>query len=275
MANPCPSVVALDSALKNSIPFLKGNFKDAKGPSMRTQIMTGSGRHATGLALDIFLFAMPWYKDKAIDHVNEQKLGENLVKTFIDLKNSMQWTEMIYMNRIFIAPDRYVAWTKDNAHYTHIHIDWMTNSYKGSGKPMDVIVDNSPQGKITDFASQLSAKLDQINAQWESKSLSNVDIKSIYPIYALDANPVGIWEIRVDKWFWIYTLTPNGKVTWIDPYSKISGTGSWTKVGNDIIYKWDKSTSIETWKLPIIQSKLTGNLVMHGKKYTVNSTKTG
>jgi hypothetical protein len=272
MAQPCPAVVTLDNALKNSIPFLKDNFKDALGPSKRTQIMTGSGRHETGLALDIFLFATPWYKDKTIDHVNEKKLGENLVKVFIDLKNSMQWTEMIYQKRIFIAPDRYIPWTKDDAHNTHIHIDWMTNEYKGKGKSPEFNVEHSPQGKTTEFSSVLTARLDQLYAQWESKTLNSVEIASIYPVYTPQTNPAGKWKVISQPWYGNYEIFPNGTVNWDDTNSK-SGSGKWTITGNTIEFTWANSKTTERWKLPITQSKLTGIVTMAGKKYDVEATK--
>lgn len=269
-----PAIITLDNTLKSSIPFLKGKYKESKGSLPRTQTTTGAlyDRHATGLAIDIILFATKCTNDTSVDHVNEKKLGENLVKIFLDLKDSMKWTELIYMDRFFWLPDRYESWTKDRKHFTHIHIDWMTNSYKGKEKPLDFIVDNSPQGKTTEFAAKLSARLNQVNEMWENKTLENFDISSVYPTYALDVNPVGIWQITSTPWFGTYTIEANGSVKWSDINNK-SGTGTWRIIGNKVDFKWNGSTTTESWTLPIMRSKITGTAIMSGKKYSVEAIK--
>ncbi len=273
MANPCPAVVTLDNLLKNSFPFLRESFKDATGPSMRTQIMTsGYQRHTTGLALDIFLFAQEWYRDKSIDWKNEEKLGSNLVKLFVEQQASMKWTEMIYKKRLFRAPYSFTPWKEDDRHFTHIHIDWMANGLKGSGKEIDFIAENSPLGKTTDFAPKLSARLAQLKDQWENKTLNAIDLDTIYPTYAADIDPVGTWQVRSEPWYGTYIIEANKRVRWSDSNNK-SGTGTWQMIGNKIDFVWEKSKTTESWTLPIMRSKITGAATMAGKKYSVEATK--
>jgi hypothetical protein len=99
----------------------------------------------------------------------------------VDIKDEMQWNEIIYQDRMFWEPgsDRR-SYTSDTKHFTHIHIDWMTNSMKGKGKSTDEIVKDSPQGNMgKDFSASLIAKLTDINTKLTNGSLSNIDLASI------------------------------------------------------------------------------------------------
>lgn len=265
----CQAVRTLELNLKTSIPFLAGKYKEGNGKSYPRLQISGNPRHQLGVCLDIIVFAAPY--GKSIDWEAEKKLGENLVKLFIDQKDIMKWTEIIYEDRLFWEPEYYKAYTKDRAHFTHIHIDWMTNSLKGKGKSEDEIIDGSPQKDTNGFSATLSAKLDEINQKWESGGLSNIDLASITKTYSPDKNPVGDWQVSVGQWSWIYTFDATGNVQWRDPYNNQSGKGTWTINSGVISFKWTNSTTTESWNLPIQPSAQKGTTTMKGTKYPVNA----
>ena len=180
---PCPSVLTLKENLENNIPFLKGKYtevNDSKQLRLQAGRDGGFNRHDAGLALDIFLFAMEWRKDKTIDWKNERILGQHLVKGFVDIRMHMNWTELIYEQTIFRhEPDSWDYTTKaygDKKHYTHIHIDWMDNSLKGVIK--EPPIPWSSQARKTSHG-LLIERLKLINEKWEKGELSELDIKSI------------------------------------------------------------------------------------------------
>lgn len=268
----CPAVNTLALALTNTIPFLKGEFRDVKGMSRRLQT-GGNIRHQMGVCLDIILFASPWYVDKGIDWKEEKKLGENLVRAFIDLKDVMKWTEIIYQDRLFWEPEYYKPYTKDRAHFTHIHIDWMTNSLKGKGKSEDEIINNSPTINNIEFYSSLSARLDQINQQWNSGQLSSLNLATIAKTFSPDVNPVGDWRVIVGQWTWIYTFNSDGSVIWRDQYNGESGKGKWQIYQEAIYFSWINSTTTERWNLPINPSHQKGETTMKGRIYELSATR--
>ncbi|MGI8639055.1 MAG: hypothetical protein ACR2MG_03790 [Pyrinomonadaceae bacterium] len=280
----CPAVKTLDLALRTTIPLLNGKFTDAsvyeegknKGKhkiSERLQT-NGNPRHQLGVCLDILLFATDWSMyDKSVNWQKEKILGENLVKLFIELKDEMKWTEIIYEDRLFWEPDYYKNYTADKKHFTHIHIDWMINSLKGKGKSEDEIIKNSPQANNTSFSTQLTARLSQINQQWESNNLSSVNLAAIPKTYSPDVNPVGSWQVKVEPWTWIYTFDVNGKVTWRDPLNNETGKGTWKISSGVISFSWANSTTTEIWKLPINPTAQTGNCTMKGKFHALNAVR--
>lgn len=268
----CPAVKTLDLALRSEIPFLAGGYSEPNGKSSMRLQTGGNPRHQLGVCLDIILFAQDWSKyDPSVDYKSENILGENLVKAFIELKNDMKWTEIIYEDRLFWEPEYYIRYGQDRAHFTHIHIDWMTNSLKGKGKSEDYIIDNSPQANTTGFDASLRAKLSEINQKWNAGQLSNISLSSIVKTLSPDVNPVGTWEVKVAHWRWIYDISANGKVTWNDPFNGMSGTGTWKVIPGAVNFKWNNSATTESWNLPIKPTAQTGKTVMEGKPYTVNA----
>lgn len=270
----CPAVRTLDLALRTEIPFLAGTYGESGGTRLPRLQTGGNPRHQLGVCLDIILFAQDWSKkDPSVDYKSEMILGENLVKAFIELKNEMKWTEIIYEDRLFWEPEYYIRYGQDRAHFTHIHIDWMTNSLKGKGKSEDEIINNSPKANTTGFDASLRAKLKEINQKWNAGQLSNVSLATIVKTLSADINPVGTWEVKVANWKWIYEINANGTVAWRDPYSGVDGTGSW-KVGSGVItFKWNDSTTTESWNLPIKPAAQTGKTVVEGKPYVVNAVR--
>ncbi|MBL8823125.1 MAG: hypothetical protein JNJ77_11095 [Planctomycetia bacterium] len=269
----CPAVKTLDSALRTSIPFLNGSYKEWNGKNYPRLQTDGNPRHQMGICLDIILFCKQGLTpDKSVDWQKEKKLGENLVRAFIDLKDSMKWTEIIFQDRFFWEPEYYTHYAQDQKHFTHIHIDWMTNSLKGKGKSENEIYQNSPQNKTTEFKAALTAKLDQINEKWNNNTLDSINLAGIVKTYSPDVNPVGEWRVQCDKWTWIYQFDANGNVTWRDPYNNKSGKGKWKVGAGEIQFAWNSGTP-ESWKLPINPSNQTGSTKMEGKHYTINAVR--
>lgn len=268
----CPAVRTLQTCLMNSIPFLKGNYKEPGGKISPRLQMTGNPRHQMGVCLDIILFAMNWNMyDKNVNWNKEKILGENLVKSFIDLRAEMKWTEIIYQDRLFWEPEYYKKYGADKKHFTHIHIDWMTNSLKGKGKSEEEIINNSPQTNHTDFSAPLLAKLNHLNLQWNDDRLFGINLASINKTYSPDFSPLGDWQIKVADWVWIYTFTADGNVTWRDPSNNQTGKGTWSISFNTISFSWFKSKTVETWSLPLNPFGQTGKVIMKGKNYVLNA----
>jgi hypothetical protein len=267
----CAAVRTLELNLKTEIPFLAGSYKEGNGKMLPRLQIPGNPRHQLGVCLDIILFAAP--SRKGIDWEAEKKLGENLVKLFIEQKDLMKWTEIIFQDRFFWEPEYYKAYNKDRLHFTHIHIDWMTNSLKGKGKSENEILDNSPQKDANGFSATLSARLAQINQQWKTGGLTNIDLASIGKTYSPDKNPVGDWKVSVGQWLWIYTFDSAGNVKWRDPYNNQSGKGTWTINSGVISFKWTNSTTTESWNLPIEPTGQKGTTTMKGTRYAVNAVR--
>jgi hypothetical protein len=269
----CPAVRTLDLALRTSIPFLGGTYKEANGKDFGRLQITGNPRHQMGVCLDIILFCLPWSADKSVDWQVEKKLGENLVRAFVDLKDTMKWTEIIFQDRLFWEPEYYKPYTADRKHFTHIHIDWMLNSLKGKGKSEDEIIKSSTQADTTSFTASLTAKLDEIKTNWDAGTLSNVDLATIAKTYSPDVSPIGEWEVRVGQWLWEYTFEANGTVTWRDPFNNETGKGKWQIYPGAIGFSWINSTTTEIWNLPIKPTAQTGKTTMKNKTYVLTAVR--
>jgi hypothetical protein len=269
----CPAVRTLELALRSSIPFLGGGYKEVSGSGQSRLQIGGNPRHQLGVCLDIILFSAPWGYDKTVDWEEEKKLAENLVRAFVDLKDAMKWTEIILQDRLFWEPEYYKHYGADRKHFTHIHIDWMTNSLKGKGKSEDEIITNSPQANTTSFSAALSSRLDQISQQRDNGQLSGIGLATIFKTYSPDVNPVGDWQVTVAEWNWIYTFDANNNVTWRDPYNNESGKGKWQIGSGAITFSWFNSATTERWNLPIQPTGQKGQTTMHGKNYDINAVR--
>jgi len=269
---PCAAVRTLDSVLRGTFPLLAGSFKDVKGMSQRLQT-GGNPRHQMGVCLDILLFSREWKLDPSVDWKREKLLAENLVRAFVDLKDDMKWTEIILQNRLFWEPEYYKHYTQDRAHFTHIHIDWMTNSLKGKGKSEADIIALSPQAKNDGFRSALTAKLQSISHQFDSNSLASVNLAAIAKPLNPDLNPVGDWRVAVGQWNWLYSFDASGNVTWRDPLNGMNGKGTWRVVPGNITFTWANSTTTESWKTPIKPTEQKGTTKMKGTIYEVNAVR--
>lgn len=270
----CPAVRTLETALRTSIPFLAGSYKEWNGSIGSRLQVPGNPRHQLGVCLDIILFCAPGLNpDKSLDWEAEKKLGENIVRAFVDLKDGMKWTEIIFQDRLFWEPEYYIHYGADRKHFTHIHIDWMTNSLKGKGKSEEEIITNSPQANTTGFSASVAARLNTINQQWNAGQLSGINLATIFKTYTPDVNPVGEWKVTCAQWLWIYNFDANGNVTWRDPFNNESGKGKWQIGPGAINFVWFNSTTTENWKLPIQPNSQTGHTRMDGKSYTINAVR--
>jgi hypothetical protein len=269
----CPAVKTLDAVLRTSIPILGGTYKEVNRTSLGRLQTSGNPRHQLGVCLDIILFCTPWSFDKSVDWEREKKLGENLVRAFVDLKDEMKWTEVIFQDRLFWEPEYYMRYGADRKHFTHIHIDWMTNSLKGKGKSEDEIITGSPQASTTGFSGALAGRLSRINQQFNSGILPGINLASIGKTYSPDVSPVGEWRVRVDPWLWIYKFDANGNVTWRDPFNNESGKGKWQIHPGTISLTWHNSATTESWNLPIQPSNQKGKTKMSGKTYEIHAVR--
>ena len=60
------------------------------------------------------------------------------------------------------------------------------------------------------------------------------------------------WKVYVHKWVWIYSFRQSGTVSWIDPISKASGSGTWKIVSpGKMIIHWINSKSRDEWNVPM------------------------
>jgi len=86
----------------------------------------------------------------------------------------------------------------------------------------------------------------------------------------LKTNPqllAGWWWVYVGQWVWAYVFTPNGTVTWTDPYNHRSGKGRWKDVNGSIQIVWD-SGSKESWPITAnyVSGTMTGTYTFKGKE---------
>jgi hypothetical protein len=81
--------------------------------------------------------------------------------------------------------------------------------------------------------------------------------------------PAGTWQVKVDRWVWIYTFDANGTVVWVDPFNKKTGKGSWRINAGEMSISWANSTTKETWDL----STQTGKCTMDKKTYDLQAVR--
>jgi hypothetical protein len=59
------------------------------------------------------------------------------------------------------------------------------------------------------------------------------------------------WTVRVKHWTWVYTFSRTGSVSWLDPFNKMSGQGTWRADGRTLITRWVNSKTWEEWEVPL------------------------
>jgi len=273
MAGACAAVNTLQLALKSSIPFLGGTYKEWNGSTQSRLQISGNPRHQMGVCLDIILFCEAGLSgDKTVDWKTEKVLGENIVKAFVDLKADMKWTEIIFQDRLFWEPEYYKHYGADRKHFTHIHIDWMTNGLKGHDKTEAEVLSGSPQKDTTGFSGALTTRLSLINLQYTGGTLAGLNVATIPKTASADSNPVGNWNVTVDRWLWNYPLNADGSVTWRDPFNGQNGAGKWEVGPGKISFTWFNSKTTESWDVPRKPLK-GGETTMEGKAYDVNAVR--
>ena len=115
--------------------------------------------------------------------------------------------------------------------------------------------------------------MNNINDDWNAGRLSRINLTGIVKTYRPDENPVGDWNVGMDKWRWIYTFNADGSVKWRDPFNNESGTGTWRISAGFITFVWAGSTTVEKWNLPINPTGQTGTAIMKGKHYVLNASR--
>ncbi|MGA9994109.1 MAG: hypothetical protein WBP93_01790 [Pyrinomonadaceae bacterium] len=171
MPLPCPAVRELKRALRGSIPYLAGTYREHNGEHLTRLQWRKDGtlnRHDAGLALDIILFAsVP----------SERVLAENLVTIFLDFHNEMRWLSIIYENVAFSSRGIPGLYLQDRRHYTHIHIDWFSfNLYERAHRRS---IPWPAEANTSGFSALLSGALVELNAQWSRNALSSMDLMHI------------------------------------------------------------------------------------------------
>lgn len=115
----CPAAAELFRALRTNIPLLAGQYKERDGTMLdRLQLPSAGGltRHTAGLALDIVLFK---------SNPQERALAHHIFKLFLEYKHRINWLGLIYENTACNQNGQPLSYTKDDKHWTHIHIDWL------------------------------------------------------------------------------------------------------------------------------------------------------
>jgi len=69
---------------------------------------------------------------------------------------------------------------------------------------------------------------------------------------------IGKWAVQFQRFVWEYTFSEDGTVVWRDPLNNLTGSGRWTKINKLVNLFWIKSTTTESWHLPIRPEGQTG-----------------
>ena len=105
-------------------PYWEANVPKGENPGFRDRLQSAAGPHKSGgdphiagRALDIILFA---------DKTNERLVAERIVGAFLNLREQMKWSSVIYNGSEWNRFGGKMARTGDaiNRHVTHIHIEW-------------------------------------------------------------------------------------------------------------------------------------------------------
>jgi hypothetical protein len=97
--------------------------------------------------------------------------------------------------------------------------------------------------------------------------------KEIAAKMAFVDEPAGRWQVSVDKWTRIYTFDASGNVSWLDPFNKKSGKGTWKVDPGVMTLSWIGSTTKETWSLPLRPTEQKGSCTMDGTAYVVKAVR--
>ena len=122
-----PAINKTKEILAEKVPLLRETYWEPSStpPKQMDRLQAAAGPHKSGndphiagRALDIILFA---------NKPNEQELANNIVKVFLDLKEVMKWSAVIYNKKQWDARGE-TPRLKNNdpsyEHVTHIHIEW-------------------------------------------------------------------------------------------------------------------------------------------------------
>jgi hypothetical protein len=59
------------------------------------------------------------------------------------------------------------------------------------------------------------------------------------------------WTVLVKNWRWVYTFSRGGAVSWLDPFNKMTGKGTWRIQGHTMKVSWVNSKTTEEWDVPL------------------------
>lgn len=174
-----PAIAALQNILRQTIPFLNGNypFNDRETgrrcSAPRLQADAGPKKqtsHLAGLALDIFL---------ASQVPTQRMLAHHLITVFIGHQAQMHWSQIIYERSNFVRHGNSVAhrpYISDSDHFSHIHIDWWQ---AGAVRGDEVRIPS--RAMRSDFAHSMRSDLEELHRNSSSNSLEpfNLSVSAI------------------------------------------------------------------------------------------------
>lgn len=79
------------------------------------------------------------------------------------------------------------------------------------------------------------------------------------------------WNVRVDRWLWVYAFNLQGGVSWRDPFNGKSGRGSWRHSGDTIVTRWNGSKTWEEWYMPANPDDARGVCHMDDEDYELKA----
>jgi hypothetical protein len=71
---------------------------------------------------------------------------------------------------------------------------------------------------------------------------------------------IGTWNVVFNQYRWAYTFAEGRVVTWRDLGNGKSGRGKWQLGTGGVTITWEKSTTTETWNLPISPTEQVGQV---------------
>jgi hypothetical protein len=83
-------------------------------------------------------------------------------------------------------------------------------------------------------------------------------------LLTMPAMPHLQWRVTVKPWTWIYTFSDTGTVSWLDPFNKMTGKGTWRIVGDTMTTRWVNSKTWEEWDVPFNPQGTDGTCHMAG-----------
>jgi hypothetical protein len=78
-------------------------------------------------------------------------------------------------------------------------------------------------------------------------------------------SPVGEWNVKVGRWYWIYKFAEKSSVTWRDPFNGMNGKGKWKMGDGTILIDWSPAKSRDTWYLPLDPADQKGKAYVDGE----------
>lgn len=223
-----------------TLPNLVGTFKNNSSPSHLA--IDKSGAVGQYISLE--------YADRATEHTNrhisiEFQAVENGGITGYQITSAAiiaAFSHVVYGIDLAIAESRTA---KGLAH----HSLFVNKGDPGAHANCPGLGIISRKGEILEEAKELAAKM------------------------VFDDEPAGRWQVKVEDWVWIYTFDPNGSVTWLDPFNKKTGRGTWKINGKFITFSWVNSTTKENWELPLKSTAQNGNCTIDGKSYVLHAVR--